>query len=125
MGGLLAFLCVLFVVVLAWSAFASAKARQQLDFEVQGDRLTVLGAAENCFSKVAWARVQRPGDLNFRARGRRNPPVLSVTVAEVDRGRSRVSLWPSSYATFLLNIMWHGTLAWRKTSSVARRLSGR
>lgn len=124
MGGLLSLLCVLFVVVLGWSAFASAKARQQLDVEVQGDRPTVLAAAENCFNKVAWARVQGPGDLNFRARGRRNPPVLSVSVAELGRGGSRVSLWPSSYATFMLGIMWHGTLAWRKTSSVARRMSG-
>ena len=125
MGGLLAILLVLFIVVLGWSAFTSAKAQQQRDFEVQGDRLVVLGAAESCFNKVAWARVQGPGDLNFRARGRRNPPTLSVTVAEVARGRSRVTLWPSSYARFILNIMWHGTLAWRKTSSVERRLSGR
>jgi hypothetical protein len=87
-----------------------------------------LGAAratvEKAFANPAWAQVNGPGNLNYRARGRQNGPTLSASFEEAEDGHStRVTLWPSSYNKLWGIAMQHATLCWRKNSAVARRLT--
>ncbi len=120
------FIAIVLVVIVLLGAYAiwiRSLATTQVTVRANADLGTVRNAVDGAFNKLIWERVSGPGDYNFRPRGRKLPPILSVSITTEGQGACSVDLWPSSYATVFGIAMNHATLTWRKNRAVARRLA--
>ncbi len=118
------FVIILIIVVIVGVLIALRSiGTKRVSVRANADLATTRQAVEHAFNKAVWNRTNGPGDLNFVARGRQNPPTLSVSLAAAGANATDVDLWPSSYNKLWGFAMQHATLCWRKNHAVARKLA--
>lgn len=112
---------VVVVMLLGWYGFVQSGAREQLNVlspHAPGEIPTIV----HKHFGLLWARVEGEGQLNYRARMRKGPPTLSVSLRAHPSGGTEVTIWMSRYES-LLGLTGHAQLAWRKKRSLASLLA--